>query len=209
MVTSVLTAIALLGWLEVVLRPAPRRTFASDWRWLTILVLFSMLTLVDWGQWLVSPRSGTDPVLTSVAWVLLAANVVPIYFICRPVSRSIRRARRFLKHGDLDRAAAAYQRVLDSGRRGERPRAALGLGFVLMRRGDLDDAAAALQRAIDSGSPSIVAQAAYDLGCLLEEHGDIEGARTAYRRAVHCGPPGVRENAVRALLMLDDPLAGE
>jgi tetratricopeptide (TPR) repeat protein len=78
-----------------------------------------------------------------------------------------------------------------------------------MRRGDLDDAAAALQRAIDSGSPSIVAQAAYDLGCLLEEQGDIEGARTAYRRAVHCGPPGVRENAVRALLMLDDPLAGE
>ena len=47
MVTSVLTAIALLGWLEVVLRPAHRRKFASDWRWLTILVLFSLLTLVD------------------------------------------------------------------------------------------------------------------------------------------------------------------
>jgi len=72
--------------------------------------------------------------------------VVPIYFVCRPVSRGIRRARHFLKHGDLDQAAAAYQRVLDSGRRGERPRAALGLGFVLMRRGDLDDAAAAFMQ---------------------------------------------------------------
>jgi hypothetical protein len=64
-------------------------------------------------------------------------------------------------------------------------------------------------RAIDSGSSNIAPQAGYDLGCLLEEQGDIEGARAAYRRAIHHGPTGVRENAVRALLMLDDPLAGE
>jgi tetratricopeptide (TPR) repeat protein len=130
--------------------------------------------------------------------VLIAANVVPVYFIYRPVSRTLRRARRFLKQGDLDRAVAAYQRILDSGRRGERPRADLGLGYVLMRRGDLDDARAALQRAIDSGRPNVAALATFDLGCLLEEQDDIKGARAAYQRAVHYGSPAVREKAVRA-----------
>jgi len=208
LLASVLTVVTVLGWLEVWLRPAPRRTFASDWRWLTVLVLFSPLTLVIWGQWLAGPRSGTGRGLASVCWVLLAANVVPAYFIYRPVSRTLRRARRFLKEGDLDRAAAAYQRILDSGRRGERPRAALGLGFVLMRRGDLDDARVALQQAIDSGRPNVAAMAAFDLGCLLEEQGDIEGARAAYQRAVHRGPSDARDRAVRALLMLDAPPDG-
>jgi tetratricopeptide (TPR) repeat protein len=208
LVTSVVTAVVALGWLEVVLRPAPRRRLATDGRWFTILLLFSAWALINWGALIVGPSSDAGRVLLRLRWVLLAANVIPAYLIYRPMSRGIRRARRFLKHGDLDRAAAAYQRVLDSGRRGERPRAALGLGFVLMRRGDLDDAAAAFQRAIDSGSPNIAAQAAYDFGCLLEEQGDIEGARAAYRRAVHCGPPGVRENAVRALLILDAPREG-
>ena len=173
-VTSVITAVALLGWLEVLLRPTPRRGLATDGRWFTILVLFSAWALINWGALLVGLSSDAGRVLLRVQWVLVAANVIPAYLIYRPVSRDIRRARRCLKHGDLDRAAAAYQRVLDSGRRGERPRAALGLGFVLMRRGDLDEAATALQRAIDSGSPNIAAQAAYDLGCLLEEQGDIE-----------------------------------
>jgi tetratricopeptide (TPR) repeat protein len=208
-VTSVITVVALLGWLEVLLRPAPRRKLATDGRWFTILVLFSAWALINWGALFAGLSSDAGRVLVRLQWVPLAANVIPAYLIYRPVSRDIRRARRSLKQGDLDRAAAAYQRVLDSGRRSERPRAALGLGFVLMRRGDLDDATAALQRAIDSGSPNIAAQAGYDLGCLLEEQGDIEGARAAYRRAVHHGPTGVRENAVRALLMLDDPLAGE
>lgn len=208
-VTSVITAVALLGWLEVLLRPAPRRKLATDGRWFTILVLFSAWALINWGALLVGLSSDAGRVLLRLQWVLVAANVIPAYLIYRPVSGDIRRARRCLKHGDLDRAAAAYQRVLDSGRRGERPRAALGLGFVLMRRGDLDEAAAALQRAIDSGSPNIAAQAAYDLGCLLEEQGDIAGARAAYRRAVDHGPPRVRENAARALQILDDPPVGE
>jgi Tfp pilus assembly protein FimV len=47
-----------------------------------------------------------------------------------------------------------------------------------------------------------------DLGCLLEEQGDIEGARAVYRRAVDHGPPRVRENAARALQILDDPQVG-
>jgi tetratricopeptide (TPR) repeat protein len=209
LVASVVTAVVVLGWLEVLQRPAPRRKLVTDWRWFIVLLLLGAWALVTWGALLVGLSSGAGRMLLRVQWVLLAANVVPAYFIFRPLSRDIRRARRFLKQGDLDRAAAAYQRVLDSGRRGEAPRAALGLGFVLMRRGDLDDAAAAFQRAIDSGRPNIVAAAAYDLGYLLEEQGDTEGARAAYRRAADQGPPDVRENAARALLSLDDPLAGE
>ncbi len=147
--------------------------------------------------------------LARAGLVLIAANVVPAYFIYRPVSRTLRRARRFTKEGDLDRAATAYQRILDSGRRGERPRAALGLGYVLMWRGHLDDARAALRRAIDSGRPNVTALATFDLGCLPEEQDDIEGARAAYQRAVYYGSPSVREKAVRALLMLDAPPDGE
>jgi hypothetical protein len=39
--------------------------------------------------------------------------------------------------------------------------------------------------------------------------GWLEGARAAYRRAVDHGPPRVRENAARALQILDDPPVGE
>jgi hypothetical protein len=48
-VASVITAVALLGWLEVLLRPAPRRKLATDGRWFTILVLFSAWALINWG----------------------------------------------------------------------------------------------------------------------------------------------------------------
>jgi tetratricopeptide (TPR) repeat protein len=208
LLVSALTALVVLGWVKILLWPASRRKLVTDWRWFVVLLLFSAMPLTGWGM-LLTPSFGTARVLLRVLWVLLAVNVVLTYFIFRPVSRDIRRARLFLKRDDLDRAAAAYQRVLESGRRGERPRAALGLGHVLIRRGDLDDAAAALQWAIDSGSPNIAAMAVYDLGCVLEEQGDIEGARAAYRRAADQGPPGVREKAARALLMLDAPLDGE
>ena len=56
-VTSVITAVALLGWLEVLLRPAPRRKLATDGRWFTILVLFSAWALINWGALLVGLSS--------------------------------------------------------------------------------------------------------------------------------------------------------
>ncbi len=52
---SVITAVALLGWLEVVLRPAPRRRLATDGRWFTILLLFSAWALINWGALLAGP----------------------------------------------------------------------------------------------------------------------------------------------------------
>jgi hypothetical protein len=83
---------------------------------------------------------------------------------------------------DRDRAAAIYQRVLQSGHRGAGPLAAVQLGLVYerrWRRGDAARARALFQLAIDSGH----AQAAP----LAEVH--LRGLNRRTRRGMPRAPP--------------------
>ena len=178
----VVTAGVVLFWLDR-LRPPPRRMLVTDRPSAIAAWLFSAWVLLYWGARLAGPPPGVAHVLLYVSDALFAVTLVAGVFILRPSSRDLRRGSRLVKEGDLDGAAAAYRRVIGSGRRDEAGLAAFRLGGVLIRQGDLDGAGAAFQRAIDARQPSIVPAAALNLGWVLERQGDDEEARAAYERA--------------------------
>ena len=194
----VVTALAVLFWLDR-LRPPPRRMLVTNRPYEIGTWLFSAWVLVYWGWRLAGPPPGVAHVLAFVHGVLFAAALVVGVFVLRPSSRDVRRASRLVKGGDLDGAAAAYRRVIESGRRDEVALAAFKLGGVLIRQGDLDGAGAAFQRVIDAGELRNVSAAFFNLGLVLERQGNDEGARAAYEHAA--GVRGAPQAAKAALAL--------
>jgi hypothetical protein len=90
-------------------------------------VLWSALALLYWGSRLTGPPPGTKQVLDYVQGVVFAVIVAASFFVLRPESRDLRRGLRLSKQGDLDGAAASYQRAIDHGPRDVREPAARAL----------------------------------------------------------------------------------
>jgi len=200
-----ITAFVVLGWVDL-LRPASQRTLVTSRSRGMVLALWSAWALLAWVLRLAGLPHSTARVLVHVHQVLFAAILVASVTVVRPRSGDFRRGRQSSRRGDLDGAAAAYRRVVGSGRRAEVPYAAFNLGCVLYRRGDLDGARAAFQRAIDSGRPDVVPRAILNLGNVLDRLGDEQGARAAYERVL--GIPGARQ-AAKAALRLGEVLERE
>jgi tetratricopeptide (TPR) repeat protein/predicted MFS family arabinose efflux permease len=90
----------------------------------------------------------------------------------------------FDKQGEYDRAAEAYQRVLDSRHPEAAPRAAFNLGMLLEERGEYDRAVEAYRQAIDSEHAEWASNTVFDLGMLFEQMGKYDLAEEAYQRTI-------------------------
>jgi tetratricopeptide (TPR) repeat protein len=71
-----------------------------------------------------------------------------------------------MRRGDLDDAAAALQRAIDSGSPNIAAQAAYDLGCLLEEQGDIEGARAAYRRAVDHGPPRVRENAARALQIL-------------------------------------------
>src|ERR1035437_1566562 len=99
------------------------------------------------------------------------------------------------EQGDLYRAQAVFERVLESGDRIACGPAAWGLGRVFEERHEPEAALLAFGRSVDFGYEA----AAFDLARFLKGEGDIEGAVAAFRRAIASGDPIAAPNAANNL----------
>jgi hypothetical protein len=86
-----LAAVAALGWLDL-LRPPPRRQLVTDRPSAALHLLLSAWVLLYWGSRLTGPPPAAMHVLGVAREVLVAAGVVPGFFILRPSSRDFRSA---------------------------------------------------------------------------------------------------------------------
>ena len=102
----------------------------------------------------------------------------------RGTSAELERGIRFQQAGDLDRAAACYQRILAHAPND--PNALHLLGLVAERKGDLDTAALLIGRVADAHPDFAPAQ--HNLGNVLTALGRPVEAEASFRRALRLSP---------------------
>ncbi|MFC9975551.1 tetratricopeptide repeat protein [Spirillospora sp. NPDC127200] len=119
-------------------------------------------------------------------------------------SQLCEQARLLAEHGEPDRAAALFERVLALGDTPHRARAALGLAVVLDDAGEVDRAREADRTAIATGDPEYGARAAYHLALTHERAGEADRAAPAWREVVDFGNPSYLPPAHLALARIAD-----
>lgn len=124
------------------------------------------------------------------------------------LSRDLHAALQHYQTGDLDRAAAIYERILK--RYPDHPDALNLLGLVAQARGETERAITLIRRALEV-QPDFV-RAHNNLGNLLKNQKDLEGALRHYQRTIELDPRHAKAHynlgrVFEDLMRLDDAVA--